>query len=204
MGKLKRKEWSPDPQVRTTAWVGDEDADLDASDVEEWCASANPEALVSRPRGKLTRIRYRALTERELMALGPPTGDDLLVWFVEAARYGLVSIDGEDLGRVSRKGLRQIDQKSTDDLCDIKAEIPLDAAIAQWSAVYYGHPLAAQAANQDEDEEAGEDATESEPPPAAPAPVERKEVEYVITPLPLWLGIHVLIATFRGRTGNDR
>lgn len=200
---VARSGWSPDPTIHTTAWVGDDDVLLEGSDVEAWARTADPSHLAVRPGGKLTQIRYRALTRRELTALGdlPEQMAEtdgaqkfgmLMLYVIEACRYGLVSIEHERLGRSSVVGVRMLDSQTIDSLCEIEAPVPLAGLLARWGEVRYGLEPAPEPAR------AAEDSDASSPPPKG------KEAEYALTQLPVWLGMHVLIATFRNWPRDGR
>jgi len=174
MGLKRRKAPELAPRTLETLWWGDEAVDREASDLDGWCRTADGSLLITKPGEKASKIVYRALTEREESALpisleGDPRG--ITARCYEAARYGLVKISGESLlRRRNEHGLLGLSDATMDDVSEFRAELPLSRAFESWS-----------------------DALGLEN-------VKREEQAVVMeTSLLVWLGIHVIAATFRAR-----
>jgi hypothetical protein len=123
-----------EPEALETAWIGDDAIDLSASDIDRWCETGDPSVLVARAGGEIARIRYRALTDREVAMLPRSDGDDHGLhpqWFLEAARYGIVSVDGISLRRRRSGGVVGLADASLDMLAAQYAPIPL--VLALWA-----------------------------------------------------------------------
>jgi hypothetical protein len=165
------------PQLRSrileTAWWGDDALDQDASDLNEWCRTADIECLKPKAGERLDVIKYRGLSSTEQAQVPNATEFDsglFLAQCYQAVRYGLISITGFRLDRSRSRGLRGLTQASLDQLSDADffEKIPLGLAIRE----LYG--------------------TEDDGAP----------IEDIPTSLAVWLGVHILRETFRPRDDN--
>lgn len=111
---LEEREYS-------TYWPADDAIDQSGSSLDQYCMTrGDPVTLKIREGQVPAEIVYRPLTERELLAVGMAGHHAPF----EACRYGLVSIEGIDLARISYpNGLRGLTQASLDELSD---EIVMD------------------------------------------------------------------------------
>jgi hypothetical protein len=125
------------PQLRSrileTAWWGDDAIDPDASDLKEWCRTADIECLKPLDGQKLDVIKYRGLTPTEQAQVPNATEFDsglFLAQCYQACRYGLISITGIQLDRSLSRGLTQA---SLDELNEPEflADVPLALAIRE-------------------------------------------------------------------------
>ena len=132
MGLKRKAAPKLDPEVHETAWVGDDAIDREASDVNGWCETAEVERLKCKPgKDDLSIIRYRGLTDREV-ALLPRSDEDGEVhplWFVEATRYGVVSVKGLPLRRRRVGGVSGLDDATMDDLMKERDKLPVILAM---------------------------------------------------------------------------
>lgn len=178
MGLKKRSAPEMRGTVYDTVWIGDENADLSASDINKWCATADPEFVKAVEGKKLAKIRYRALTEREegMLPRGTPDEPKVERMCCEAARYGIVSIDGVALARSRIDRVLGLADSTLDELCEHKEPMPLSLAFRSWSS----------ALGTDESDEPTKD-----------------QLDHVSVSLPVWLGVHILAATFRARRSRS-
>lgn len=176
MGIQKRKA----PKLRLepieTCWFDDDAVDVKASDRDAWALAGTLDGVVTLPGHDLTRVRYRGLTEDELDVLPSGSSDEgMLARFYGAAEIGLLSIGGEQLERRRRDGALRITEPCRSRLAyDYKTPLPFEHLLHHY-LVELGLP-------------AGE-----EDPKARERLVELS--------LPTWVGVHVLIASFRARRG---
>jgi len=122
-----------EPETYETIWIGDDAVDAAASDADRWCETGDPVYLVLRTDAEAATIAYRPLTDREVSVL-PRSEDDLGVhplWFLEAARYGVISVRGVGLRRRRHSGVVGLSDDSLDALAAHRHPIPL--ALALWS-----------------------------------------------------------------------
>lgn len=122
-----------EPETYETVWIGDDAVDAAASDADRWCETGDAAFLVRRPDAEAATIVFRALTDREVSVL-PRAEDDLGVhplWFLETARYGVVSVRGMGLRRRRHAGVVGLSDESLDALSEHRHPIPL--ALALWS-----------------------------------------------------------------------
>jgi hypothetical protein len=185
----KRKAPEVEAGPRDTFFICDSNIDLEQSNVYDWSLTANPDCLRPIEGKQLTRIRYRPLTELEIGQLPPNDGryQNFLARIFEACRYGLVSIDGIKLSKTrAEMGLYALTTAQLNDLCEFTGDIYfsdlIDKYVDCWSSLIL---------NKENRSEQEEDRSE-----------EKKESTTQDTSLPLWLGVHILLATFRSRRVN--
>jgi len=127
-----------------TLWWGDDAIDRDASEpmLADWCRTGDTGKLTMRPGVEPSPVKYRALTVRELSQI--PTldgsGGAMVSRCYEAARYGLVSIEGLKLQRARMHGVRGLSDAALDRLTQYRATIPVMALHSEWLAAE-GIPL---------------------------------------------------------------
>lgn len=172
MGLRKR----PAPDLLSTRidahWWGDEAVDEAASDIRLWNRSGGTQGLVFRPGVEPVQIRYRGLTDPELYTIPiGATNEESVARFYEAAKIGLISVRGEDLRRIRVNGALRLTDESLVALCDVKAAVPFNETLCVLQE-------------------------------AQGAPVEMSEqarAALVEVSLPVWVGVHILAASFRAR-----
>jgi hypothetical protein len=181
MGFKKRKAPTLRLKVRETGWWGDEALDREASDMLKWTQTADMEHLVPLPDQELLTVRWRPLHEWELSSLSfsDESAEAFISRCYEATRIGLISVPGEEIKRVRQASVSRITDASMDSLCEYRERIP--------SAQIVGVVTTASQGIE------GEKSDEF----FASLPTDLKE-----TSLPLWIGGHILAATFRSFRRN--
>jgi hypothetical protein len=117
--------------VLTTWWLGDTAVDADASDVDLWCFSGDKKYLEAKPGEAPAEIKFRGLTSRELRMLPKPPQGEMVhpLYFVQAARFGVLSVGGIPVRRIDVGGVMALSDETIDQLDSITAEIPLAQAM---------------------------------------------------------------------------
>jgi hypothetical protein len=130
MMPIRRKEAPPlKAVIHETRWPGDDAIDVEASDLEAWSRTGDIDALVVRQGMTPAKIRYRGLTELEMSQVPwGETGQSTMA-FMQACRYGLMSITEETLTRNARHGISGLSTNTLEDLINAVAEIPLGPAL---------------------------------------------------------------------------
>ena len=173
MGLKRRRAPNLGPTQIDTLWFGDEAVDQKSSDLDNWCRTADPAHLVMKDGEKPVKIVFRPLTEREESALPITNEGDprgITARCYEAARYGLMRVAGENLlRRRNEHGLMGLTDAVMDELTDIRADIPLGYAFDSWNDA-----LGIEGNRKDR-----------------PLNVDSSLV--------IWVGIHVIAATFRAK-----
>ena len=180
----KRKAPEVKAEPKDTFFICDENLNIEESDIYNWSITADPEYLKPVEGKRLTRIRYRALTDLELGQLPILDGryKTFLSRILEACRYGLVSIDGVKLAKTKGDmGLYRLTTYQLNELCEYEGEIYFQDLIDK-----YVESITGDSEKEDEPEE------------------EKKEEDQKTqkTNLPLWLGVHILLQSFRSRNIN--
>jgi hypothetical protein len=122
------KELSIAPEVHETAWAGDP-AVASVSDMARYVAEADADALELKPGKRASVIRFRGMTEREVYRVQRASREDGGgdTQFVEACRYGLVSIEEVSLPRAKVGGLLGLTDAALDTLFTATADLPITA-----------------------------------------------------------------------------
>lgn len=133
------------PTVEETVWAGDP-AVAAVTDMAAYVATASAEALELRGGQKASTIKYRGLTDREIMRVHAAAADGGDAQFAEAARYGVVSIAGVHLGRQRFGGVLGLDDATLDALYADRFDLPV-TALMNVHARALGIPEAAEKAD---------------------------------------------------------
>jgi hypothetical protein len=107
-------------EIRETIWAGDPAVDIERSNLMQWRSSG--EGLILKPQEKATKIRYRDLAPIEkkqasiLAQLKKNVQNEvdpmvMYKYMEEHARFGLLSIEGQNLGRRHYDGVQGIDDE---------------------------------------------------------------------------------------------
>lgn len=156
-----------------TYWLGDSAIDRTASNIAIWAETASADALVIKPKEEPSLIKFRPLCEMEVNLLPDfETPRQLSNRFFEAARFGIVELEGVTLRKGSRKGRPLIGQAQADAInAAFRVKMPFWRALNQWVDVWIGNDEAKQGEGNDE-EDVG---------------------------LLVWLGCQILVRSFPGR-----
>lgn len=186
---LKRKRARPAPdfraRVRTTHWWADDAIDRGASDRDKWFRTADPDHLVMLPGERAAEIKWRPLYPWEMKGLG--FGDDsesaLVSRCEEAFRIGLVSIEGFSLKRSRASTISRIDDATMSEIYGEidEAELPYGKIVSVIVDAF---------------SDLGDGDAEKV----------WSGIEERIAPMELsvWLGGHILAASFRAKRAGSR
>ena len=164
---------TPGLEVSTheTWWWGDDAIDHEASagQLSAWCETGDTSGLILRAGQRPSVVKLKTLTPPEVAQL--PALDRVVPACYEAARFGLVSVEGLRLRRELRDGIPCLSVEALQSLSTYRAAIPAFRAHYAWMRAY------------------GVDITEQEMADAdAPFACD----------LAQWIGAQVLARTFRG------
>lgn len=117
--------------VRETYWIGDTAIDREQSSVEEWAATGEVAGLVVRPGQAPATIRWRPLTESEVIYLEADRAHSM-DRLIDAFRLGLVAIDGVELPRIMDHRRSVLRPSMVDQLMAVTARFDWSQALAAW------------------------------------------------------------------------
>lgn len=128
--------------ITETYWPGDEEVDLEASDLEAWCREGGRTGLVIGDEEKCAVIRWRPLTPREqnIIDAASRAGAGLGVFDLYFA-LGFVSarnVHGVRIQSESSKGVTMLSEESIRSFEQVQADLPIASAYDEFSSKRMG------------------------------------------------------------------